>query len=184
VDDSASCVAHLAKSGLVDGTKAGIVGESAGGYGVLQSLVTFPRIWAAGNSLYGIGNLKALAMDTHKFESHYLYSLIFPEGASEEEKERVYRDRSPCLHADKIESPLLLLQGADDRVVPLEQSVEMERVMKKDGKDVKLVVFEGEGHGFRMQKNVRASILEEEKLWRRTLLGLEEDSHATLVLSY
>ena len=174
IDDSASCIAHLAESGLVDGTKAGIVGGSAGGYGVLQSLVTFPKLWAGGNSLYGIGNLKSLSTDTHKFVSHYLYALIFAEDASEEEKEKVYRDRSPCLHAEKIESPLLLLQGADDRVVPLVQAVEMERVMKKEGKDVKLVVFEEEGHGFRSKKSLKASIQEEEKLWRRTLLELKE----------
>ncbi|KAG0649649.1 Dipeptidyl aminopeptidase BIII [Hyphodiscus hymeniophilus] len=174
VEDSASCVAYLAEAGLVDGKKAGIVGGSAGGYTVLQSLVNFPKLWAGGNSLYGIGNLKTLSTDTHKYESHYLYRLIFPDDTTEEEKEKVYRDRSPCLHADKIESPLLLLQGADDRVVPLPQSEEMERVMKKGGKDVKLVVFEGEGHGFRAEKNLKASLLEEEKLWRRTLLGLKE----------
>ena len=66
VEDSVSCVAYLAEAGLVDGTKAGIVGGSAGGYTVLQSLVTFPKIWAGGNSLYGIGDLKALSTDTHK----------------------------------------------------------------------------------------------------------------------
>ena len=174
VDDSASCVAYLAKNGLVDGTKAGIVGGSAGGYTVLQSLVEFPKLWAGGSSLYGIGNLKSLATGTHKFESHYLYALMFPEDTPEEERKKIYWERSPCLHADKIESPLLLLQGSEDKVVPLDQAEEMEKVLKEGGKEVKLVVFEGEGHGFRMQKNVAASILEEEALWRRTLLGLKE----------
>jgi dipeptidyl aminopeptidase/acylaminoacyl peptidase len=58
-------------------------------------------------------------------------------------------------------------------VVPLDQAEEMTRVLKSSGKDVKLVVFQGEGHGFRMQENVKTAILEEEKLWRRTLLTLE-----------
>lgn len=174
VDDSASCVAYLAESGLIDGSKAGIVGGSAGGYTVLQSLVNFPTLWAGGCSAYGIGNLKALAEDTHKYESHYLFKLMFPEDTPVEEQEKIYAERSPCLHADKIESPLLLLQGTEDRVVPLAQAEEMEMILKKGGKDVKLVVFEGEGHGFRMQKNVAASFAEEGELWRRTLLGLKE----------
>jgi dipeptidyl aminopeptidase/acylaminoacyl peptidase len=111
-----------------------------------------------------------LASDTHKFESHYLFDLIFPPTATEEEKEKVYYDRSPCFHANKIERPLLLLQGDKDMVVPLNQAVEMERVLKAKGADVKLVVFEGEGHGFAMEENIKRSIEEEEALWKRTLL--------------
>jgi dipeptidyl aminopeptidase/acylaminoacyl peptidase len=170
VDDAASCVAFLAEKGWVDGSRVGITGGSAGGYTVLQALCTYPKLWAAGNSSYGIGNLKSLADMTHKFESHYLFALVFPEGTPKEEQEKVYWERSPCHHAEKIESPLLLLQGALDRVVPLDQAEEMERVLKEGKKDVKLVVFEGEGHGFRMQKNVKRAIEEEESLWKRTLL--------------
>jgi dipeptidyl aminopeptidase/acylaminoacyl peptidase len=105
VNDSASCLAYLSEQGLVDGTKAGIVGGSAGGYTVLNSLCVFPKLWAAGNSMYGIGNLKNLVALTHKFESHYLFDLMFPEGTPEEERTRIYEERSPCLHAEKIESP-------------------------------------------------------------------------------
>jgi dipeptidyl aminopeptidase/acylaminoacyl peptidase len=173
VDDCASCVAYLAEQGLVDSTKAGIVGASAGGYTVLQSLISFPKLWAGGNSKFGVGNLDSMAMMTHKFESHYLFALLFPGDTSEKERQKIYWERSPVFHAEKIESSLLILQGDEDRVVPLDQAEEMTRVLKSSGKDVKLVVFQGEGHGFRMQENVKTAILEEEKLWRRTLLTLE-----------
>jgi dipeptidyl aminopeptidase/acylaminoacyl peptidase len=172
VHDSASCVAYLAEQGLVDGAKAGIVGGSAGEYTVLQSLLDFPKLWAGGNSKFGVGNLKSLAAMTHKFESHYLFDLLFPEDAPEGEGEKIYRERSHVFHVEKIESPLLILQGDKDRVVPLDQAEEMTRVLKDGGKDVKLVVFQWKGHGFRMQKNVKAAILEEEELWRKTLLAL------------
>ncbi|KAJ5662368.1 uncharacterized protein N7477_009984 [Penicillium maclennaniae] len=173
IDDAASCVAYLAEQGLVDPTKAGIVGGSAGGYTVLQSLINFPTLWAGGNSKFGVGNLKSMVMTTHKFESHYLFALLFPENTPEEEKEKIYQERSPAFHVEKIESPLLILQGDEDKVVPLDQAEEMTRVLKQGGKDVKLVVFQGEGHGLRMQENVKTAILEEEKLWRRTLLAME-----------
>lgn len=65
---------------------------------------------------------------------------------------------------------MVLLQGDLDKVVPLEQSEEMERILKSQGKDVKLVVFEGEGHGFTMKENILKAIEEEEALWKRTLL--------------
>ncbi|KAL2059737.1 hypothetical protein VTL71DRAFT_10229 [Oculimacula yallundae] len=171
VEDTISCVEYLASQGLIDGSKVGISGRSSGGYTTIQALTSFPKFFAAGVSLFGIGNLKALCEDDpHKFESQYGTALIFPENASAEEKEKIMHERSPCLHADRIESPLLLLQGDVDRVVPIEQSREMERVLKARGGDVKLVVFEGEGHGFKMREHLKMAIEEEEEMWKRTLL--------------
>lgn len=171
VEDTISCVEYLASQGLVDGSKVGISGRSSGGYTTIQALASFPKFFAAGVSLFGIANLRAIMEDDpHKFESHYGVALVFPDGASKEEQEAILSDRSPCLHADAIESPLLLLQGDIDRVVPLEQSAEMERILKEGGKDVKMVVFEGEGHGFKMRENLKRAIEEEEAMWKRTLL--------------
>ena len=172
VDDAASCVALLVKEGIVDGSRVGIEGSSAGGYTVLKALEDYPTIWAAGNCMYGIGNLRDLATKTHKFESHYLFPLLFPQGTSKEEQDKVYDERSPCLHAEKITSPLLLLHGMNDRVVPMSQAIDMEKLLREKGKDVKLVLFEGEGHGFSIGENIRTAIREEEDLWRRTLIRL------------
>jgi dipeptidyl aminopeptidase/acylaminoacyl peptidase len=151
-EDTVSCIEYLASQGWINEEQVGITGSSAG------------------CSLYGIGNLKMLGEDTHKFESHYLFALIFPEAASEEEKEKIYYERSPCFHTSSIKKPLVLLQGSIDKVVPMEQAREMERILTSEGKDVKLVVFEGEGHGFSMKENLKRAIEEEESLWRRTLL--------------
>jgi len=52
----------------------------------------------------------------------------------------------------------------------MEQAKEMEAILKGQGKDVQLVVFEGEGHGFVRQENIMRALEEEEKLWSRTLL--------------
>lgn len=170
VADAASCVAHLVSTSRIDRTRVGIRGGSAGGYGVLQALCVYPDIWAGGVSLYGISGLKALGEDTHKFESHYLFALVFDDGASEEEKERIYEERSPCFHADKIKAPVLLLQGSLDKVVPPNQTRAMERTIKANGGDVQVVIFDGEGHGFREGKNVKKAIEEEERWWNKTLL--------------
>jgi len=170
IDDAASCVDFLASSGLVDGTKVGIVGGSAGGYTVLKALTSYPTLYAAGNSLFGVANLFTFVEGTHKFESHYVQGLMFPPDASEEEQEKVYWERSPCFHAKNIVRPLLLLQGDIDKVVPVDQATDMEKVVRENGGDVKLVIMEGEGHGFRMERHVKLATEEEEALWRRTLL--------------
>ena len=168
--DVASCVRHLANLGWIDPDRVGVVGGSAGGYTTLQSLCIHPDIWAGGVSQYGISNMKSLAKATHKFESHYLDGLLFKRGASEEDKERVFRERSPLFHADTITAPVLLLQGAEDEVVPPDQAGEMEKVIKGNGGAVRVVLFSGEGHGFRQSENVKRAILEEEFWWKKTLL--------------
>jgi dipeptidyl aminopeptidase/acylaminoacyl peptidase len=170
VEDTLSCIDFLADSGLIDRTKVGICGGSAGGYAVLQSLVKHPTVFAAGCSLFGVGNLKDLAAKTHKYESHYLFDLLFPSDTPDKEKEKIYIERSPCFHAEKIESPLVLLQGDKDNVVPIEQAFDMEAVLRREGKNVKLVIFPGEGHGWSGGEAIKRSIEEEEALWARTLV--------------
>ena len=101
--------------------------------------------FAAGLSDYGIGDLEALAMHTHKFEARYLDRLVAPYPSGRE----VYQARSPLLHVDHIETPMLILQGEDDRVVPPDQARSMATALNRRGVPHTLVVFAGEGHGFR-----------------------------------
>ena len=171
VADAASCVSHLASTSLIDPSRVGIVGGSAGGYAVLQSLCVYPEVWTGGVSLYGISDCKALIQDTHKFESRYIGKLLCPDNLSEDEKEKIYRDRSPLYHADNITAAVLLLQGSDDKIVPPNQAWEIEKVIKKNGGEARVIIFEGEGHGFIQGKNVRTAIEEEEKWWVKTLLS-------------
>ncbi|KAK2861100.1 hypothetical protein FQN49_004545 [Arthroderma sp. PD_2] len=171
IEDTLSCIDYLASKNQIDRKHVAIRGGSSGGYTVLQALVTHPSVFAAGCSLYGIGDLKRLAEMTHKFESHYVFNLLFPSDTPEEKREEIYRDRSPLFHAEKIETPVVLFQGSEDSVVPLQQAVEMEKVMRERGKDVTLVVFEGEGHGFKKEENLKKCIEGEEGLYKRTLIA-------------
>jgi Dipeptidyl aminopeptidases/acylaminoacyl-peptidases len=166
-------VSYLASTGRIDQNGVGVRGQSAGGYIVLQALSDYPNLFAGGNSLYGIGNVKALCEDTHKFESHYAFALLFDPSADEAEKNRIFRERSPCLKADKITAPLLLLQGDEDLVVPMNQAEEMVEMMIKAGRHPKLVVFHGEGHGFRQAKSRITAVEEEEKWWKKGLLKMD-----------
>lgn len=171
VEDALSCIDHLASQNKIDRKRVAIRGESAGGYTVLQALVHHPKVFAAGCSLYGIGDMKKLCEETHKFEAHYNDHLLFTPDLTDEEKQAVLKDRSPCFQAHKIETPIVLFQGSEDNVVAPAQASDMERVLKEGGKDVTLFMFEGEGHGFRMEENVKKRIEEEEALYQRTLVA-------------
>ncbi|KAF3170994.1 hypothetical protein EYR41_000012 [Orbilia oligospora] len=170
VSDAADCVHYLVSQGLVDKTRIGIVGGSAGGYGVLQAICSYPDIWAACVSNYGISSLRALVEDTHKFESRYMDNLLWNLDASQEVKDQVLDERSPLLRAGSIKAPALLLQGVDDRVVPKEQAEEMAKIIKSNGGVVEVELFEGEGHGWRKQETVVKAINLQEDWWRKYLV--------------
>ena len=168
IDDCVTGALSLADAGVVDRGRLTIRGGSAGGYAVLRAMTT-SRAFAAGTSLFGVADLAGLATDTHKFESRYLDRLVapWPQG------EALYRDRSPVHHAGRLHGELLLLQGADDRVVPLAQAEAMARAMRAAGRDVELVVYPGEGHGFRQAGSMVDALTRELAFYRR-VLGLGE----------
>ncbi|KAI7777763.1 hypothetical protein LA080_003111 [Diaporthe eres] len=169
-DDVVEIVRHLCETGRADKTRVGIHGGSAGGYAVLQSLVWYPDVFAAGVCYCGVSDMKALGEGTHKLESHYLNGLLYKPGMSEKEREAVEYERSPVRHAERIRAPLLLLHGDKDTVVPIEQSYEIERKVRERGGDVKMVVAPGDGHMFLMEKSKKLALQAEVEWWMRTLV--------------
>ena len=149
VDDCVNAARFLADSGRADPNRLIIRGGSAGGYTTLAALA-FRDTFRAGASLYGIGDLMALARDTHKFESRYLDRLIGPLPASEP----VYRERSPVHHLDEFDCPIIFFQGLDDKVVPPNQAEAMVDALDAKGLPVAYLPFEGEGHGFRQAETI------------------------------
>jgi dipeptidyl aminopeptidase/acylaminoacyl peptidase len=171
--DAASCVAYLVhQTHRVDASRVAIVGGSAGGYAALEAICLFPSIWSAAASLYGISDIEAIIRDTHKFESHYAFRLLFGEKVPDEEEERrrVYRERSPCFQADGIRAPVLFLQGTEDLIVPPNQTEKMARAIIGNGGTAKVVLFPGEGHGFRGSESQCKTIHEQDMWWRKYLV--------------
>lgn len=150
VDDLCLGAQYLIDQGWVDKDKVAIRGSSAGGYSVLAAL-TFHDTFKAGASLYGIGDLSALAEDTHKFESRYCDQLI---GEYPKDK-ALYDQRSPIHSISQLNCPVIFLQGLDDKVVPPNQAQAMVNALHQKNIPVAYVPFEGEGHGFRQASNIR-----------------------------
>ncbi|MFT4157471.1 MAG: prolyl oligopeptidase family serine peptidase [Microbacterium sp.] len=144
VDDVIAAAAGLADSGLADPCRIAIRGGSAGGWTVLSALVR-GGTFAAGISRYGVTDLRGLVEHSHDFEAHYIEGLVGPLPASD----ALYVERSPLTNADRIDVPVLLLQGEDDRVVPPAQSEAIRDALAAHGVEHEYVLYPGEGHGFR-----------------------------------
>jgi dipeptidyl aminopeptidase/acylaminoacyl peptidase len=144
VDDCVAGARFLAGRGDVDPSRMCVRGGSASGYTTLSALA-FRDDFAAGISYFGLGDLLAFAKETHKFESRYLDRLVGPLP----EAEATYRERSPSLHTERMSAPVLVLQGAEDRIVPVTEAERIVDALFERGIPHAYVLFPGEDHGFR-----------------------------------
>jgi dipeptidyl aminopeptidase/acylaminoacyl peptidase len=148
VVDLQDCVAaadFLIERGDADPDRLLVRGGSAGGYVVMCAL-TFTDRFAAGASYYGIADLVPFATgETHKFESRYEHTLVGPWP----EDEDTYRARSPINFTSQLTTPMLVLQGAEDHVVPPSQAEMIVESLRANKIPYAYKLYEGEGHGFR-----------------------------------
>jgi dipeptidyl aminopeptidase/acylaminoacyl peptidase len=150
VDDCINGAKFLIVERFVDEKRIVIRGGSAGGYTTLAALV-FRDFFHGGASYYGVSDLAALAHETHKFVSRYLDWLIGPYPETEER----YRERSPVYHADQLSKPVIFFQGAEDAIVPPNQSEVLVDALRTKGKPVGYLLFSGEQHGFRKATTIQ-----------------------------
>lgn len=177
VQDVVAAVRFLCAAGKVDAQRVAISGGSAGGYTVLAALALH-REFRAGADYYGVSDLTALARDTHKFESRYLDNLIGPLP----EAQPLYESRSPLNHLQGFSAPLLVLQGADDPVVPPAQSERIVAAMRSRQIPVAYLLFPGETHGFRKPENVTRAVQAELAFYGRIFGFSPADSLPALAI--
>ena len=148
--DLGDCVASkrmLAATGWIDPDRIGIYGGSYGGYMVLAALTFRPKEFAAGVDMYGISNWKRTMESIPAWWGAIRDALVQEIGDPVKDAEYLARI-SPLFHADRIEKPLLVLQGANDPRVLKQESDSIVEAVKKKGVPVEYLVFENEGHGF------------------------------------
>jgi len=170
IEDAQTGAEQLVASGLADAQRLVITGGSAGGYTTLMALTQQPDFWAAGVSLFGIGNLYELKLGSHRFEVNYEQTLIgkLPEAGP------VWKERSPLTHVKNVHAQVLLFHGTEDKAVPHQQSVEFVEAVKRNGGIAELVSYEGEGHGFVREANRRDVIEKMEKFLEKYVICLQK----------
>jgi dipeptidyl aminopeptidase/acylaminoacyl peptidase len=181
VEDVASAALALAGKGEADVARLAIRGGSAGGWTALAAVTTWTvkhaPVFSAAASYFGVADLREFASQTHDFESHYLDGLIGPLPGFA----YVYAERSPAGHVTDKTSPVLLLQGLDDPVVPPAQARSIADDLARHGIRHALLTFKGESHGFRRAESI-VTALEAELSFYGQVLGFSPPGIAQLPL--
>ena len=148
----------LAEQEYIDSNAIGIYGGSYGGCMVLGALAFHPEEFKVGVNLFGVANwlrtLKSIPPYWESFRKALYDEMGDPNTADSIRLKQI----SPLYNYEKINKPLLVLQGANDvRVLPVE-SDEIVAGVKKNGVPVEYVLFPDEGHGFIKKENqIKAS---------------------------
>ena len=138
--------------GIVDPKRICIAGASYGGYAALMGLVNDPDLYKCGINLVGVTDINLLYDGQWNFsgdlpEMWKKYGM--PELVGDQLKDAAQlRATSPLLQAARIRQPLLMAYGEVDQRVPLFHGEKFYQAVKQTNKDVELVVYPGEGHGF------------------------------------
>jgi dipeptidyl aminopeptidase/acylaminoacyl peptidase len=179
VEDVVAAAQALVRSGDADADRLAIRGFSAGGWTALAAVTTHARdgLFKAAVSYSGIADLGGFAAQTHDFESRYLDGLIGPLPGFAAR----YAERSPLGHVTAATSPVLVLQGEDDRIVLPAQARGIAKELKAHGVRHALLEFESESHGFRRAESITAS-LEAELSFYAQILGFTPPGIPTLKL--
>jgi dipeptidyl aminopeptidase/acylaminoacyl peptidase len=159
-DDLLDAVDLAVKEGHADRDRVGIYGGSYGGYATLVGLSFTPDTFAAGISYVGPSSLVTLIRSFPAYWGPFLqgtwFKFVGDPGTAEEpnrEVEAQLLERSPISRVDRIKSPLLVVQGANDPRVTKIESDNIVEALRDRGVDVEYMVKDDEGHGFANPEN-------------------------------
>jgi dipeptidyl aminopeptidase/acylaminoacyl peptidase len=162
-DDLTDAAQWLVKQNIADPKRMCIVGASYGGYAATMAAVKTPDLFKCAVSFAGVMDLKALVRKSRK----YLNSKFVKKQIGDDSDD--LEARSPYYQAAKIKTPILLMHGADDRVVDVEQSREFAEELMDLGKSVEYIEFENGDHYLSIQRNRHAAFKAMDKFLKEHL---------------
>jgi len=145
--DLSDGVGFLTKEGIVDPKRVCIVGASYGGYAALAGATLQPEVYRCAVSVAGLSDLGLMLRRTRDRAGLGIVERYWDRfmGASAPDDPRLAQI-SPILHVGAVTSPILLIHGTDDTVVPYEQSEVMAKALRRAGKSVDFVTLKHEDH--------------------------------------
>jgi len=144
---------------FIDGSKIGIIGASYGGF-MTEYLVSKTDKFAAAISHAGISLLPHYWGEGYW---GYTYSAVATAESFPWNRKDIYVDLSPLFRADKINTPLLLLHGAEDTNVPTGESDQLYTALKLLGRPVEYIKVKGQNHWIMDYKK--------RKIWSATIVA-------------
>ncbi|MFM0739216.1 S9 family peptidase [Paraburkholderia xenovorans] len=144
----------LVAQGLVDPARVGIYGASYGGYAVLAGVTFTPERYAAAVDYVGVSNLFTLLESLPPYWKPMIDMMYEMIGNPQTEAgKQALHDASPLFFADRIVTPLFVAQGANDPRVKQAESDQIVNALRERGVEVKYMLKDNEGHGFRNEEN-------------------------------
>jgi dipeptidyl aminopeptidase/acylaminoacyl peptidase len=164
-DDVTDGVKALIADGTADPNRICIVGASYGGYSALAGGAFTADLYKCVVAIAGVTDIPAIVQweedqagkDSARYE-YWVKRLGDPKKDLEQMK-----SVSPALQAPNFKAPVLLIHGEHDDIVPLDQSVRMDKALRAAGKPVELVRIEREGHSFDKRESDIKVMLELER---------------------
>jgi dipeptidyl aminopeptidase/acylaminoacyl peptidase/lysophospholipase L1-like esterase len=147
--DIAAAVDWIGQHRALDRKRVAIFGGSYGGFATLAMLTHYPDLFACGVDLYGFADFQTFLANT----APYRRPLRIAEYGDPEKDAEFFDAISPLRHVGRIKSPLLVVQGANDPIVPASESEKLVEKIRTNGGTVKYVKFADEGHGLTKLSN-------------------------------
>ena len=174
-DDLIDAVNWAITEKIADPKKIAIMGGSYGGYAALVGLTFTPDIFACGVSIVGPSNLVTLLQSIPPYWRPMQVQFDERVGSIKNEKGKKFLlQRSPISYVDRINKPLLLLQGEHDPRVKKNEAEQIVASMKEKSIPVTYVLYHDEGHGFVRAANEISSKAIIEQFLAENLGGLAE----------
>ncbi len=153
-DDLIDSVEWAVSEGIAIKDRVAIYGGSYGGYAALVGLTFTPEYFACGVDIVGPSNLITLLETIPPYWAPMIEQFTQRVGDHRTEEGRaLLKERSPLTHADKIQRPLLIAQGANDPRVKQAESDQIVDAMNAKKIPVTYVLYPDEGHGFARPEN-------------------------------
>lgn len=153
IKDLTSLVDWLKEEGNADPSKIAIMGRSYGGFAVLAAITHYPDIWSAAIDIVGISSFRTFLEKT----SPWRRKVREAEYGSIENDGEFFDEIDPIHHVDKIKCPLIVLHGANDPRVPIEETEQIVDELRARNHPVSYIRFEDEGHFFvKLENNITA----------------------------
>lgn len=147
-DDVSDGIKRLVSAGYVNPDRVCIVGGSYGGYSALIGGAFNPELYRCIVAINGVADIPLMMKEKSQRYGRDHWVLSYWDeviGDRKEEREKL-KNISPVNFASSFQSPVLLIHGKDDTVVPIKQSREMQESLAEAGKAVEFIELDGEDH--------------------------------------
>src|SRR5215469_6131320 len=179
-DDVTWGVKYLVAEGIADPKRVGIMGGSYGGYATLAGVTFTPDVFAAAVDIVGPSNLITLLESIPPYweAARKVFAVRMGDPNTPEGK-KLLIDESPLTYADKIKTPLLVAQGANDPRVNRREAEQIVIALRDRGFPVEYILAPDEGHGFARPVNNLALFMASEKFMADHLGGRYQEGGTT-----